>query len=215
MKTLLDGMLTGLFLQLALGPVFFFILGITVESNYTNSLAGIAAVTLADYIYIALSLIGIGQLLRKKQVRTIFGCVSAVILIFFGVMLLYKGFLHVNDSQQMLTIDWTPLNSFTSCFVLTISSPLTIVFWSSVFSTKAMEKNYQNRQLVIFGLATGASTFLFLSSTMWVLSFIKSAIPDVIVQILNSLVGSALIYYGITKAIKAMGDQKQTSGRIT
>ena len=54
MTPLLNGMLTGLFLQLALGPVFFYILGITMTGSYINSLSGILAVTLADYIYIVL-----------------------------------------------------------------------------------------------------------------------------------------------------------------
>ena len=44
MTPLLNGMLTGLFLQLALGPVFFYILGITMTGSYINSLSGILAV---------------------------------------------------------------------------------------------------------------------------------------------------------------------------
>jgi threonine/homoserine/homoserine lactone efflux protein len=204
MKPLLDGMLTGLFLQLALGPVFFYILGITVDSNYINSLFAIFAVTLADYIYIVLSLIGIGKLLQKDKIKTIFGAVSSIILILFGLMILYKGLVFINNSEQIGSIAWTPVNSFTTCFVLTISSPLTIVFWSSIFSAKAIEKKYIKRQLILFGLGTGASTFLFLSLTMMILTLLKSNIPNMIVQILNCIVGLLLIYYGITRTAKAI-----------
>ena len=204
MKPLLNGMLTGLFLQLALGPVFFFILGITIDSNYINSLFAIMAVTIADYVYIILSLIGIGKLLQEDKIKTIFGAVSSIILILFGAMILYKGLVFINNTEQISSIAWTPINSFTSCFVLTISSPLTIVFWTSIFSAKAIEKKYKNKQLVLFGIGTGASTFLFLSLTMMILSLLKSNIPSMIVQILNCIVGLLLIYYGITRTVKAI-----------
>ena len=204
MKPLLNGMLTGLFLQLALGPVFFYILGITLDSNYTNSLFAILAVTLADYIYIVLSLIGIGKLLQEDKMKTIFGAVSSIILMLFGLMILYKGLVFINNTEQISSIAWTPINSFTSCFVLTISSPLTIVFWTSIFSAKAIEKKYKKKQLILFGLGTGSSTFLFLSLTMMVLSLLKSNIPNMTVQILNCIVGLLLIYYGITRTVKSM-----------
>lgn len=204
MIPLLNGMLTGLFLQLALGPVFFYILGITMAGSYMNSLAGILAVTLVDYIYIILSLIGIGKLLQENKIKKIFGIISSIILILFGGMILYKGLIFSNAPGQAGSVVWTPFRSFISCFVLTMSSPLTIVFWSSVFSAKAIEKNYKKGQLIIFGIGTGLSTFLFLSSSMMILSLLKSNIPDLMVRILNCIVGVVLIYYGIARTVKTI-----------
>lgn len=204
MKPLLEGMLTGLFLQLALGPVFFYILGITIDSNYLNTLSAVLAVTLADYIYIVLSLLGIGRMLQKDRIKIIFAMFSAVVLVVFGMMLLYKGIIFIDGAEKISPNIWTPLNSFVSCFVLTLSSPLTIVFWSSIFSAKAMEKNYQEKELIIFGAGTGASTFIFLSVTMLCLSFIKTGIPAPVVQILNCTVGLVLICYGVARSLKTV-----------
>ncbi len=209
MKTLFDGVLTGLFLQLALGPVFFYILGITVDSNFTNSLFAILAVTLADYIFIILSLYGIGKLLQKDKIKTIFGIFSSLILMIFGLMIFYKGFIFIDNVGPLNSIEWTPLKSFTSCFILTISSPLTIVFWGSIFSAKAIEKKYGKRQLVIFGIGAGASTCLFLTFTMMMLSVFKSGIPNMIVQALNCIVGLVLIYYGIIRTVKTVSKNKK------
>jgi len=118
------------------------------------------------------------------------------------LMMLYKGLLFINGAEQVKSIAWTPVNSFTSCFILTASSPLTIVFWSSVFSAKAIEKNYKKKELVIFGIGTGLSTFFFLSAAMLILSVLKSGIPNLMVQVLNCIVGLVLIYYGITRVWK-------------
>ncbi len=202
MTILFNGMLTGLFLQLAVGPVFFYILGITVDSNYINGLSGILAVTIVDYMYIVLSLIGIGRLLQEDKIKKIFGVVSSIVLTMFGLMMLYKGLIFINTAEGMKSIAWTPVSSFSSCFILTASSPLTIVFWSSVFSAKALEKNYKSKELVIFGIGTGLSTFFFLSIVMLILSLLKSGIPNLMVQGLNCVVGLVLIYYGITRLWK-------------
>ncbi len=89
-------------------------------------------------------------------------------------MILHKGLAFINDPGQAGSIAWTPARSFTGCFVLTMSSPLTIVFWSSIFSAKALEKNYKKKHLVI---------------SMMILSLIKSNIPDLMVQALNCIGG--------------------------
>lgn len=209
MKTLMHGMVTGLFLQFALGPVFFYILGITINSNYTNSLSAILAVTLADYLFIGLSLVGIGNVLQRDKLKTIFGLVSSILLVLFGLMIFYTGLIFVNTVDPIGSMVWTPFKSFISCLILTISSPLTIVFWTSIFSAKAIEKNYMKKQLAVFGFGAGASTFLFLSFTMMILSLFKSNIPNLMVQILNCIVGLVLIYYGTTRTMKIISTNKK------
>ncbi|EMS77130.1 lysine exporter protein LysE/YggA [Desulfotignum phosphitoxidans DSM 13687] len=114
------------------------------DSDFINSLSGILAVTLVDYIYIILSLIGIGKLLQKNGIKKKFGITGSVILVLFGLMILHKGIAGISETAHVVSV-WTPLSSFTSCFILTISSPLTIVFWSSIFSAKAIEKNLSEK----------------------------------------------------------------------
>ena len=209
MKPLIDGMVTGLLLQLALGPVFFYVFGITIDSNFINSLFAILAVTLADYIFIILSLFGVGKLLQTDKKKIIFGLVGSILLLVFGSIILYNGLIFKCNVDQIDSIVWTPFKSFTSCFILTISSPLTIVFWGSIFSAKAIEKKYFKKELIIFGLSAGASTFLFLFFTMIILSFFKSSIPNEIVQILNCTVGFLLIIYGTTRAVRVVSKNKK------
>ncbi len=212
MKPLTDGILTGLFLQLAVGPVFFYILTITIESNYINSLFAVTAVTLADYIFIILSLIGIGKLLGDDKKKMVFGLVSSVILLLFGLIIFSKGLTSIDGVGQMAASEWTAVKSFTSCFILTISSPLTIVFWGSIFSAKALEKKYIRKQMILFGLGAGASTFIFLSLAMLILSLFKSSIPGAVFQVLNGMVGMLLIYYGVSRSIKIITSKEKQEG---
>ena len=73
---------------------------------------------------------------------------------------------------------------------------MTIVFWTSVFAAKAIECKYSNRELTIFGFATGLATLIFMGSAVILFTLVKGTIPLLMIQILNMLVGCLLIGYG-------------------
>lgn len=200
MHPLALGVITGLFLQLAVGPVFFFVLGIALTSSFSNSLSAILAVTLADYLYITLSLIGIGSFTDRPHWKRLLAATSTLVLILFGIFLCYKGIALLSRPELNVSSFWTPLRSFTGAFILTVSSPLTMVFWTGIFSAKAIEHNYRKRQLIWFGCGAGFATLIFLSTAMFALSLSKAHIPSSVWQVTNCLVGLALIYYGISRA---------------
>jgi len=167
-----------------------------------TSFFGVLAVTLVDYIYILLSILGIGKLLEKEKIKRIFGIISSLVLLIFGIMLINKALMPSN--KIILGNEWTIAKAFISCFLLTISSPLTIVFWSSIFASKAIEKNYSKNELTVFGIGAGLATILFLSIVMYIISMIKKTIPVQAITILNILVGAVIIAYGIIRFVKGI-----------
>ncbi|AKM77924.1 MAG: Lysine exporter protein (LYSE/YGGA) [Candidatus Wolfebacteria bacterium GW2011_GWE1_48_7] len=198
MKIFKNGLITGLLLQLAVGPVFFFIVNLTLQKTILDGFVAVFAVTLVDYLYITLAILGIGKLFEKKKVKRIFSIVSSIVLMIFGVILI-KGILGSNISINVATDSKNLLTSFTSVFFLTISSPMTIVFFTSLFTAKTVQYNYAKRELVIFGFATGLATFIFLGLTVFLSSLIKGNIPMLLIQFLNALVGCLLIGYGAVR----------------
>ena len=88
MKVFLNGLSTGLILQLAIGPVFFYIVNLSLHKTIFDGLAAVLAVTIVDYLYITLAILGIGRLLQKKRIKKVFGIISSVILIVFGCITL-------------------------------------------------------------------------------------------------------------------------------
>ena len=211
MKSLLKGLLTGLFLQLAIGPVFFFILGITINNSFDNAIFAIIAVTIVDYLYISLSLAGLSKVIENNRIKTILGVVSSIVLIFFSLLILKNAFHSLSISQT--STQWTPVKSFISCFLLTLSSPLTIFFWTGIFSAKAIEYQFTKKQLVVFGIGAGSATLIFMMSTMFVLSLFRTSINLNIIKVLNSIVGLLLLYYAISRLVKFIpvkGNKKNT-----
>ncbi len=217
MKRFFSGLAAGLLLQLAVGPVFFFILGIALEADWTTAMFAVLAVTLADYIYIALSLAGVGKALERPEVRKPFALASALVLAAFGILSIKSGLTGLvhgaleSSAPEIASpagsilgepARWTPASSFAGAFALTITSPLTIVFWGSVFSAKATELGMSRSETARFGIGAGFATLIFLSLSTAVLSVSKTAIPEQLVRALNLLVGLLLATYGLSRLIR-------------
>jgi threonine/homoserine/homoserine lactone efflux protein len=203
MKEIKNGLLTGLTLQLAIGPVFFFIVNLALQKTIFDGFAGVLAVTSVDYFYITLAILGIGSLLKNKKFKKVFGIISSVVLVIFGWLIL-KSVLDIKVAAYTLSSTSNLLSSFTSVFLITISSPMTIVFFTSLFTTKAIEYKYTKKELLTFGLGTGFATFLFMGTSVILFSLIKGAIPVLLIQVLNELVGVLLIGYGLLRLYKGV-----------
>ena len=54
LKLFKNGLVTGLFLQLAIGPVFFFIVNLSLQKTIWDGLTAVLAVTIVDYTAITL-----------------------------------------------------------------------------------------------------------------------------------------------------------------
>jgi len=201
MKIFRNGLATGLVLQLAVGPVFFFITNLTLQGTIFNGLAGVLAVTIVDYFYITLAILGVGKLLENKKVKKIFGIASSIVLVVFGLIIIKD--ITGGASSTTSIASMTLISSFVSVFLLTISSPMTIVFFTSLFTAKALEYNYQKKELIIFGLGTGFATLLFMGLSTIIFSLIKGSIPVLLIQILNLAVGCLLIGYGGIRLVKS------------
>ncbi|MBI4533815.1 MAG: LysE family transporter [Candidatus Melainabacteria bacterium] len=201
MSILRNGLLTGLVLQLAIGPVFFFIIDLALQRTILDGLVGSIAVTVVDYFYITLAILGIGTLLENKKIKNAFGIISSIILSIFGITII-KEIMIRGISTAIDTSSTSLLSSFASVFLLTISSPMTIVFFTSLFTAKAVEYNYTKKELLIFGFGTGLATLVFMCTSVILFSLIKGTVPVLLIQVLNLIVGCLLVGYGGLRLIK-------------
>lgn len=198
-----NGITTGLFLQLAIGPVFFYITNLTLQRSIYDGLIAVLAVTIVDYLYITISILGIGKLLEKNKIKIILSIFSSIVLIIFGLLTI-KSIINNRSSSAAIIGSSNLLGSFLSVLILTISNPITIVFFTSIFTAKMIEFNYTKRELYIFGLSVGSATFIFMSFAVVLFTLVKRNIPLVLIQILNIIVGVVLIGYGLFRIIRIL-----------
>lgn len=203
MRIFKNGLLTGLTLQLAIGPVFFYIVNLTIQNTILSGFMAVLGVTLGDYVYITLGILGIGELLKKEKFKKVFGIISSIILILFGIFII-KNTIGTNAPNVANINSISLFSSFVSTFILTISSPLTIVLFTSLFTAKAVEYNYTKKELFTFGFGTGMATLLFMGISVISFSLIKGSISTLVIQILNLTVGCLLIGYGGMRSVKIL-----------
>jgi Putative threonine efflux protein len=190
-------------LQVAIGPVFFFITNIALQTGMLNGFLAVLAVTLVDYIYILLAIVGVGKYLENDRVKRTLGIVSSIFLLLFGLLMAWNV-MKTTISNPIDVAKYSSYYSFTSAFILTLSSPLTIVFWTSIFASRSIEYSFSKNELFIFGLSAGFATFIFLGCSVFILSIFRSNVPLIVVQALNGLVAIILILYGIVRSIKLL-----------
>ncbi len=196
MSAIINGLSTGLFLQLAVGPVFFFVANLALQRSAWDGFAGVLGVTLADGLYITLAILGAGKLLERERVKAAFAVIGAGLLFAFGIIIV-SGVMRGQGAIPLATVNTANLlASFLSAFSLTLSNPMTIVFFVSLFAVKAAKHRYARKDVFFFGLGTGLATFVFMGGAVCLFTFIKASVPDALVQILNLFVGLLLIVYG-------------------
>lgn len=209
---LLKGFRFGMLLQLAVGPICVYILKTGASQGLLSAMIGVLAVVIIDGLFILAAILGMGILINKyDNVKIGLKYFGAVILILFGLSSVL-GALGINlfPSFSFLSAQ-SHGGIFVKTLILTLSNPLTILFWAGVFSTKIVEENMEQNDMVIFGLGAILSTLFFLTVISFSGSFINTFLKPQFLDGLNIIVGLILIGFGIKTARKNLNDPSLSS----
>lgn len=120
-KEIFRGFKFGMILQIAIGPICIFIFQTACKYGFFMGEMGVLAAVLVDTIYILAAIWGVGILIEKNQ-----------------------------NAKKYLKFFQSSNNIFLTTLILTLSSPLTIVFWAGVFSTKIIEEEMTKKEIYIW-----------------------------------------------------------------
>lgn len=202
LKMIFKGFKFGMLLQFAVGPVCIFIFQMASLRGFYIAETGVLGVALIDGIFIGAAIIGIASLINKRNVQSSFKVLGAVILFLFGLSTILSQF-DINFLPSLSIQNVSNSRSvFLSAIILTASNPLTIIFWQGVFFSKILEEKMKRKDMCQFGVGSVLSTLFFLTFIALVGSFAKAFLPAYVIQILNIIVGSLLIYFSIKMIIK-------------
>lgn len=191
----------GMLLQLAIGPVCIFIFSEGCNKGFWPAEAGVLAVTLVDGLFILLAVMGITSFINNEKVKRVFKIAGAIIVAYFGAMILISAFSMPQALGAGAQDGLTQGGSFYKGFVMTASNPMTILFWSGVFSAKIAEERMDKRQVQLFGAGAVISTFLFMTLVALAGSIAQEFISYAVIRILNAAVGCALILFAASKLL--------------
>jgi threonine/homoserine/homoserine lactone efflux protein len=202
------GFLFGLMLQLAIGPVFFAVLHKAVREGFWESFKMVIGVALTDAFYITVSFTGVGRLLQVPVLRTVIHHAGAGVLMFFGCLYLKnagKNQLPAGEAavQVKPALKRGAFRSFGYGVQLTLTNPLTVVFWSGTFGALIASRRLpEYGSILAYSAGCIAATLFFLTLAAWVGKQLMTRLNERILQGFDYGVGLFLIVFGAGILIK-------------
>lgn len=200
MKSFASGLLFGMVFQFAVGPVCISVLQAGLCQSFKEAFAMVWGVTLADAGYILLALLGVSSIMRLELVRVAMGMGGVVLLTYFGIRNLLSsrsGFRISASAERGLG------GSFRYGFLLTLSNPLTVLFWAGVFGGLIASGRFSSGLAAYsFGLGCVASTAIFMTGVAWLGQYIGGFVKNSAVLVwLDRAVGLFLIGFAVKLAL--------------
>lgn len=203
MNMIFKGFKLGLLLQVAVGPVFLFVLKTATESGILAAEAAVLGATMVDALFVTLAILGIGKVLDKPKYQSMLKIFGSMILFYFGLGMSLGVFnIHIIPGLSGLVSSANITNAFIYSVVLTCSSPLTILFWTGVFASKMTHEGYSKTEMKLLGLGAVLTTLVFLGIVALIAGLLKPLITPTIINALNFTVGLVLIGFSIKMLLK-------------
>lgn len=185
----------GMMLQLAVGPICLLTFMAAASFGWAAGEAVAVAAALVDAAYIAVSAGSIAALMQRPQVQQRVRWFGMAVLVGFGLYMMWGA---LQGSMPKVAFSGTgPMDFFIEGLILTVSNPLTILFWGGVFAAQAAQYHMERRQMGQFAGGCVLSTIVFLSAVAWAGMVLGRFLPDSVLLVLNGAVGMALVYFGV------------------
>lgn len=193
---LLKGFHFGMVLQLAIGPMCMFILQTSAAHGFAAGEAGVLATACIDALEISLAIAGVAGLLeRNKRAAVAMRIFGVAVLVLYGIVSIASAILGSGATGVSILSSGGLAETFARAIVLTLSDPLTIVFWAGVFSSKIASEHLSKHDVRIFGCGCVTATLSFLTLVALTGSAVQPLISDGAVRILNAVVGVMMFYF--------------------
>jgi len=195
--SLLQNVLLGLTLAAPIGPVNLEIIKRGLNSGFRQALLTGTGAMSADATYLTLIFFGLISFFEIVSLKIALGLFGSLILIYLGV-LSAKQYL---DPSPISPNRPAPLlkSPFITGYVLAISSPMTIVWWTGVFGALLASQTNQRTNLSAFlsCLSILLGCFLWVLFLAIVLHYGKKMINEKIISRISLVAGLCLIIFGI------------------
>jgi threonine/homoserine/homoserine lactone efflux protein len=189
-----QGLGFGLILQISVGPVCIAVLHKGIAQGFRHAFAMAWGAALVDAFYIFLSMAGVSVLLQVESARVVIGLGGALLLLIFGLRYLRAPASTAREQHR----SESPFKSFAYGVVLTLTNPLTILFWAGVLGATMSTRTFdQAGGVVYFAAGCVTATLIFLTIVALAGHFLERLLDDRLMLWLNRAVGLFLIGFAI------------------
>jgi L-lysine exporter family protein LysE/ArgO len=202
MNVFLSYILLGLSLAAPIGPINAAQIDRGIRNGFMHSwLIGVGAV-LADGVYMLIVYIGVVNFLETEFMQTFLWLFGFFVLSYTGVeAIINAGKIHLSENRSR-----EPLaKSFLTGFLMSISNPLTILFWLGIYGSVLAKTaaTYDTSQLVLYSSAIFIGLLLWDITMAGVASSFRKFLTSRLLVVISLLSGVSMIGFGIYFGIQA------------
>lgn len=203
--SLLQNILLGLTLAAPIGPVNLEIIKRGLHSGFKQAFLTGAGAMCADTTYLILIFFGLTSFLNFVFMKIFLGIAGSLILIYLGVMSTIVVFRKADATENKPHRLFK--TSFVTGYVLAISSPMTIVWWTGVFGAllAAQTQTQTNISAFFSCLSILLGCFLWVFFLAVALHWGKKIINEKFIRFITLIAGLFLIGFGISFLYRSYG----------
>lgn len=196
MSAFKEGLKLGFMFQILLGPVCFYLLQLVINYGFMVGFWSSIGVAIADGIYILLAIFGLDKIFKKfPKLKNVSAYIGMIILCGYGISVIIDA-IFIDSNTINNNIIGNSFIFFIYSFILTLSNPITILYWSGNFAVKIT--NYSNKNIIyLIGLGAFISSPIFLVVWITMGYIFGNFIPNDFLIYIKIGIGILLIYYGI------------------
>ena len=202
MSVLISYVLLGLSLSAPIGPINAAQLDKGIKSGFLHAwLLGVGAL-LADVLYMMLVYLGVAHFLNTSFMKTflwLFGC----------FVLTYTGIESVLNAGKLTTskkkADESVFKSFISGFFMSVSNPLTILFWLGIYGSILAKTaaSYSTNELMLYSCAMIIGILLWDLTMAAIASSFRRFLTTALLSFISIVSGLSLIGFGVYFGVQA------------
>lgn len=207
MKSLIEGIQTGLILCFLIGPIFFTLLQTGVERGFrAGAMVGLG-IWMSDLAYIFLFYSGVSQidqLLRGDQFSFYIGIIGGMVLISFGAWALFTKPALASHTDLHLRPSSSYFSLWAKGFFINALNPFAPIFWFTIVGAAMLRNASDTSNLyVYFGaiISTVAATDLL---KVLLAKRIRHWLQPIHILWFRRVSGIALIIFGIVLIVKTI-----------
>lgn len=200
----LNGLVFGILVSIPMGPIGVVCVQRTLQKGRLSGFISGLGAAIADTFFATIAGFGIGFFVsffnKNHFILMIFG---GVLLIVLGAKLFFSKTIKQLRAKKTST---TYLGDFVSVFLLTLTNPITIIFFGGVFASSGiLEQGLYNISFVTLGIFAGALFWWFLLTTL--VNFFRDRFRLRILFWINKGAGIMIMFFGILAIINAFYPQ--------
>ncbi len=189
------GLLFGMGLMLAMGPVFFTIIQTSLQRGFRTAILVATGVILSDTFYVALASFGLSQFLDSEEFKLSLAIGGGAIMFGYGLVLFFRK----TESRGFTDVSWNgnALKYLVKGWLINFLNPFVFVFWIGVAGLAHVD--YGSVHLDKIAFFSGIIAMVYTSDILksYLANQLRSVVTTSLISKFNKALGIFLIASGI------------------